>query len=256
MLEARATLTDGASRTGMALSVSSLPWPCYVCSALLCCTAHPTVAALKSADKMIRSGERLGCDESGRPPKLEGTTSSMVFSHIRASSLGKAALPSEENSHPFVFSSGGHALSFMHNGNVARFTSERKARWRESLPPLLRSQIVGGTDSEHLGAVVFSTFLSFLDSGGVDGEAGSGGGDRDDHLASSLVSAVETVLGSIAAEDQAAESFSSVNLAASLGDSVLVVARFRSGKEDPPSLYAHTGAKVCSWHSCAKLGAQ
>ncbi len=191
--------------------------------------------------KWVRStsASALHCDGDGRPPKLGSGTSSMVFAHIRASSMGKAAPPSGENSHPFVFSNGEHHLSFMHNGNIARFKSARKARWSESLPPSLRSQVIGGTDSELLGAVVFSTFLSSLDNDTHGNVAAD-----EEYLATSLVHAVETVLGTIAEDDQAAGSFSSVNMAMSLSDSVLVVARFRSGKEDPPSLYAYAGSEV------------
>ena len=165
-------------------------------------------------------------------------------SDIRASSMGNDAAPSVQNSHPFVFSSGKFSFSFMHNGHIARFLTKRKTKWSKSVPESIQAQVLGSTDSEWLGAFIFSSFLSSLSSKdeGSSSTLNSGVNNRD--LGSILVDAVEGVLRTISDEDESEGSFSSINLVASLGESVLVATRFRSGIEDPPSLYAHAGAKV------------
>ncbi|KAK9453405.1 nucleophile aminohydrolase [Dipodascopsis uninucleata] len=81
----------------------------------------------------------------------EKTKSSTVFAHVRASTSG---VLSETNCHPFVYGS----LMFMHNGQIANFSSIKR-KFVIQMSDKFFCSIQGGTDSEW----VFALFLDTLE---------------------------------------------------------------------------------------------
>lgn len=150
------------------------------------------------------------------------------FGHIRAAS-GTPITP--VNNHPFVF--GRHA--FMHNGVVADFIAIRR-EISALLDDDAYANVLGSTDSEHIGAL----YVSNLTEGKGKESWGEEHSARD--MATALHKAVVTVIETQQKKlgDKAAPN--SLNLAATDGRR-LVAYRFRNHKtEEPPSLYYSTRA--------------
>lgn len=83
--------------------------------------------------------------------------SSRILGHVRAAPPGSPV--SEINSHPFRFGS----LTFMHNGNLGGFRKFRR-RLLDSLSEESFEMIVGGTDSEHMFAVMRDEFIRLAEA--------------------------------------------------------------------------------------------
>ena len=74
-----------------------------------------------------------------------------VVAHVRRATVG---VPSIENTHPFVYG----RWIFVHNGTVPNFLKVRD-RMIEEVDPLLRNDIRGTTDSEHIFYYILSLHL-------------------------------------------------------------------------------------------------
>jgi glutamine amidotransferase len=154
------------------------------------------------------------------------TSTDVVFAHIRATS-GTVVAPM--NNHPFVF--GRH--SFMHNGYISDFIYIRR-----ELCALLDLEaygnILGSTDSEHLGAL-YITYLS-KGRGRASWDESYSITEMKEALERAIAKVIElqqTILG----EKRQAND---LNLATTDGHQLLCT-RFRNhATEQPPSLYYST----------------
>jgi glutamine amidotransferase len=157
------------------------------------------------------------------------TTTDVVLAHIRATS-GTVVAPT--NNHPFVF--GRH--SFMHNGYISDFISIRR-----ELCALLDqdayANILGSTDSEHLGAL-YMTYLTKR-----KGRASWEETYPVIEMKAALERAVAKVI-ELQNQLGATRQPNDLNLATTDGQQ-LVCIRFRNhATEQPPSLYYSTTAGV------------
>jgi glutamine amidotransferase len=169
------------------------------------------------------------------------TRSTCILAHVRAATPG---LPvTELNCHPFV----ARNYAFMHNGDVARFGAIRR-RVLGGLSDEAFNAVKGSTDSEHLFGV-------FLDKAA---EMEGGGIAPAEILARSLAASVSYIVNlskeavaSAAPKDEAGEDGECyLNIAVS--DGVRSVAcRYTTDKDEPSSLYVHTGRRyVCEGGVC------
>jgi glutamine amidotransferase len=158
------------------------------------------------------------------------TATKVVFAHIRATS-GSAVTPT--NNHPFVF--GRH--SFMHNGYISDFLSVRR-QICDLLDKDVYANILGGTDSEHLGAL----YMTYLTNG-------KGRESWEDvYPSAEMKQALERAVAKVIELQQVqlgdARQPNDLNLATSDGQQ-LFCCRFRNhATEQPPSLYYSTSAGV------------
>jgi len=192
----------------------------------------------ESEDGKQRSGLRPATYKAVQPPKgdmnfhsiCSNTETRCCFAHIRASSSTSVV---QTNNHPFTFG----RLSFMHNGVVADFVSIRRELCA-MLDTDCYANILGGTDSEHVGAL----WVHYLTNG-----QGQDSWDEEytvEHMHSALHDAVKTVVElqmKILGKDAKPNS---LNLAVTDGTK-MVAYRFRNHEsEQPPSLYWSTKAGV------------
>ncbi|KAF2433375.1 N-terminal nucleophile aminohydrolase [Tothia fuscella] len=158
------------------------------------------------------------------------TATDVVFAHIRATS-GSAVTPT--NNHPFTFG----RYSFMHNGYISDFLSIRR-QICSLLDQDAYSNVLGSTDSEHLGAL-FMTYLT----------EGRGRASWDEtYPATKTKEALERAVAKVIELQQIhlgdKRQPNDLNLATTDGQQLLCI-RFRNhATEQPPSLYYSTTAGV------------
>jgi predicted glutamine amidotransferase len=164
------------------------------------------------------------------------TRSTCILAHVRAATPG---LPvTELNCHPFA----ARNYAFMHNGDVARFPAIRR-RLLDGLSDDAFQTVRGSTDSEHLFGV-------FLDKAA---EMEAGRVDPTEILARSLTATVSYAV-NLSKEAVAAgagnghkphagdEDECYLNIAVSDGTRS-VACRYTTDKDEPASLYVHTGRR-------------
>ncbi|KAI9721690.1 MAG: hypothetical protein M1828_005058 [Chrysothrix sp. TS-e1954] len=157
------------------------------------------------------------------------TESKAVFAHVRAAT----SIVQQTNCHPFAF--GRHI--FMHNGVVANFTDIRRELC-DLLDPDVYANVLGSTDSEHLGGL----YVTYLTQKAGGGAASWEKTYSETEMAAALEKAVITVLQLQQKIIGAKMGPSSLNLCATDGRR-LVTMRFRNhATEQPPSLYYSTVA--------------
>jgi predicted glutamine amidotransferase len=164
------------------------------------------------------------------------TKSTCILAHVRAATPG---LPvTELNCHPFT----ARNYAFMHNGDVARFGAIRR-KVLDGLSDESFNAIKGSTDSEHLFGV-------FLDKAA---EMEAGRVDPTEILARSLEA---TVSYAINLSKQAVAAGAGQDLRNQTGDDNecylniavsdgvrSVACRYTTDKDEPSSLYVHTGRR-------------
>jgi predicted glutamine amidotransferase len=95
-----------------------------------------------------------GLEPAGLSPRFEALGASLesraLLAHIRLASVGPVTL---QNNHPFI----SQGWAFMHNGTVKNWAPHRE-EVEALLPPPLRSELKGETESERC----FALFLSLL----------------------------------------------------------------------------------------------
>lgn len=166
----------------------------------------------------------------------------VAVSHVRAATLGELG---EANSHPFRFSGppGGHGPSvlFAHNGGIADCEARRPALMA-ALPPWLRTQLRGSTDSELAGAI----FVSNLGDDPVEPKGYYG----TDRMEAAMVATLQELAKPWCSTGTSGDCppdcsrASSLNFVASDGDTVLAT-RFRSCEEQtPPVMYFAAGMQL------------
>lgn len=185
----------------------------------------------QSSDGRVKEGLRPAAYKTVVPPINDinfrsicaNTETRVCFAHIRATSATPIV---HVNNHPFIF--GRHC--FMHNGTIADFTAIKRAVTAK-LSDAAHACVLGGTDSEHLGAL----YMTFLTKNG----------DADSfervysamEMASALHNAVATV---IEIQQQILGTNmepNSLNLCTTDGIK-LIAYRFRNhATQQPPSLY-------------------
>lgn len=139
--------------------------------------------------------------------------SNVIFAHIRAATDGDA---SRLDSHPFLFNN----ILFMHNGGVARKEELKKSISCERANKLIK----GSTDSEIAGAVFVSHLVGDVCS-------------LSSFTRAELEKGMMSTVSDIEATENACKEASSLNLAATDGNT-LVATRYRScSSDEPPSLY-------------------
>ena len=146
--------------------------------------------------------------------------SRVLFAHIRASTDG---VPSENNSHPFVFG----RLLFMHNGGI-----HNKVALVDDLSNCsgLHQLVTGDTDTEWGGAL----FASFLHVQKKDNEEINVCHYQTDFSMAELRNAMKKTVARLSSDQSGG---SSLNLAVSNGVYVIAI-RYRTLiNEEPPSLY-------------------
>jgi len=158
------------------------------------------------------------------------TSTTCCFAHIRATSSTSVV---QTNNHPFLFG----RLSFMHNGVISNFVSIK----RQLCAPLdndTYAAILGGTDSEHLGALTIHYLTSGRGKASWDEEYTTAQLEAALHAAvKTVVELQKKILGPEARPN-------SLNLAITDGTK-MVCYRFRNhDNEQPPSLYYSTRAGV------------
>ena len=158
----------------------------------------------------------------------EHVQSSLIMAHIRAASSGhepfEDSVVSVENCHPFKHG----RYTFMHNGSLPQFK-----KLKRSLHALLRDDIftgiTGTTDSEH----IFALLLNNLPD--VASEA---------IPIQQLITAVEDTMALLLQLCVDAEITEPCSLNIVVSDGINIIAtRFRSGVEEPPSLYYLWGSE-------------
>mmetsp|Transcript_19152 Transcript_19152/g.31398 ORF Transcript_19152/g.31398 Transcript_19152/m.31398 type:complete len:390 (+) Transcript_19152:68-1237(+) len=174
-----------------------------------------------------RSAYGAAVDDVPHPDYLNcanNVSSKMIFAHIRAAT-DTATTP--ENAHPFVY----NKVLWQHNGGVPN---------RNALDALLiergvdlNSTVVGDTDSEHVGAL-FGHYLK-------DHELSQDVCVRDDFKKQELIDAMLYTLRDLKGISDETCAHSSLNLAASDGETVIVTRYRTDPEEDPPSLYFSLG---------------
>jgi glutamine amidotransferase len=158
------------------------------------------------------------------------TATKALFAHIRAAT-GTPVMPA--NNHPFVF--GRHA--FMHNGEISDFLSVRREMCT-LLDKDVYSNVLGSTDSEHLGAL----YMTYLTNG--RGRTSWEESYSVDEMKAALERTLAKVMELQQATLGAAREPNSLNLATTDGEQLLCI-RFRNhATEQPPSLYYSTTAGV------------
>jgi glutamine amidotransferase len=175
------------------------------------------------------------------------TRSTCILAHVRAATPG---LPvTELNCHPFA----ARNYAFMHNGDVARFPAIRR-KVLEGLSDEAFGTVKGSTDSEHLFGV-------FLDKAA---EMEAGRVDPTEILARSLAATVSYAV-NLSKEAVAAGAGTGhknhtgdddecyLNIAVSDGTRS-VACRYTTDKDEPASLYVHTGRRyVCDGGVCRMI---
>lgn len=160
------------------------------------------------------------------------TSTKVLFSHIRAASLGSYVTP--QNNHPFLF--GRH--TFMHNGEVAMFKQiERQLCMLIDLK--LYTLIKGGTDSEHVAAL-YLTNLSKQTSDDVTTTIFS-----LDVMKQALESTIHTIIDlqkSMLSQEDLKVAGNDLNMCTTDGKKLLAVRYRNHQSEYPPSLYYSTKA--------------
>jgi len=177
----------------------------------------------------------------------QSVRSSLLFGHLRAATDGDA---NELNSHPFWFGRNSSSqVLWMHNGGLSNYHAMlERLRGSDAFSDLL-GRIKGGTDSELAGAL-FVDFLrqAELERGTSKAEAMRfamkqtlhelNDDDDDPHMlevGERMCPTVEAFPGEVA---------SSMNFAASDGET-LVATRFRTcGMQEPPTLYYALGSHL------------
>jgi glutamine amidotransferase len=184
------------------------------------------------------SGLRPACYKSTSPPLSDfnfrsicaNTATDVLFAHIRAT-LGTSVNPT--NNHPFLFGRN----SFMHNGYISDFVSIRR-EVSALLDKDVYANVLGSTDSEHLGAL----FMTYLTNG-----KGRSSWDLT-YPAEEMKKALERAVAKVIELQQKilgdARQPNDLNLAVTDGEQLLCI-RFRNhATEQPPSLYYSTTAGV------------
>jgi predicted glutamine amidotransferase len=170
------------------------------------------------------------------------TKSTCILAHVRAATPG---LPvTELNCHPFA----ARNYAFMHNGDVAHFGAIRR-RVLDGLSDEAFHAVKGSTDSEHLFGV-------FLDKAA---EMEGGRVAPTEILARSLEATVSYIVNlskeaaGAATNGDADDRECYLNIAVS--DGVRSVAcRYTTDKDEPASLYVHTGRRyVCDGGVCRMI---
>ncbi len=138
------------------------------------------------------------------------------FAHVRAANMGGV---SQFNCHPFYC---GKYL-FMHNGLIQDFGTIKR-HLRRSLSDPCYDIIKGQTDSEHL----FALFLNHLQAS-----------KAQEHTMQDMISAINKTLLQVSEQKKALgiESLSTMNLAISNGQELLVVRYQSNTQESAPTLY-------------------
>lgn len=181
---------------------------------------------------------------------VSGVSSSLLFGHLRAATDGET---DEANSHPFHFSDWGQTgtneeVLWMHNGGLSNYKEmAQRIRGSSKFPASLLEQVKGTTDSELAGAI----FMNFLHTGHRTGPHFSAEElslamkktihELDDHDHDPHYAEVGEKM-CPAPHDENVQS--SLNFAASDGNT-LVATRFRTcGMQEPPTLYYTIGSYV------------
>ncbi|KAI0345660.1 N-terminal nucleophile aminohydrolase [Trametopsis cervina] len=162
----------------------------------------------------------------------ENTSSQAVFAHIRAAS-GDTAI-TEVNCHPYTFG----RWSFMHNGVVSHF-KEIKRHMVNSTSQEAINLVMGTTDSEHLGALLF-TYL--------EEDKGAQSWDHSHPLQDVKAALEKAITKILEIQKQVVPANTiepcSLNIAITDGEQLLAI-RFRNhATQHPPSLYYSTAAGV------------
>lgn len=159
------------------------------------------------------------------------TRSGTILAHVRAATQGLSVI--QTNCHPFTAG----RFAFMHNGNVTGFW-QRRRRFLDRLSDDSFQAIRGTTDSEHM-------FGLFLDRIATKRDAGTQAQDVETSLADIADSLAET-LSQVAELVADQEPTSTLNLAVTDGDQLVVSRCVVGDPEHANTLYVHSGKRyVC-----------
>ena len=103
----------------------------------------------KKQPYIVKQAEPASESEDFRWTAAE-THSQCVISHVRRATVGIVKL---ENTHPFGF----EEWIMAHNGDIGNFDKVRP-KMLNAMPPIIRQQIAGDTDSEHIFYFIMSLY--------------------------------------------------------------------------------------------------
>lgn len=162
------------------------------------------------------------------------TQSGTILAHVRAATQGLSVI--QTNCHPFTAG----RFAFMHNGNVSGFW-QRRRHFLNLFSDDAFTAVRGTTDSEHMFGLFLDNMARKVSK--VDGEAVSQ--DVETSLADMAASLSETLsqVAELVAEE---EQTSTLNLAVSDGDQVVVSRCVVGDEAHANTLYVHSGKRyVC-----------